>query len=188
MGRPRSIRASMTRLIRSISLIMTSAYSVPADLTSWRRSWAAPRMAPRGFLISWAMPSAMLPTAASRSPRRTSSSSCLTRERSRTTATAPASSPVGPGNGEAATLTPTVRPSGLTIWLSPSEWLSPVRTVSARRWTRRDPPPRISSRERPWTRRAERSINSSAAGFQRITRRERSTPTTPSGIPATRVS
>ena len=84
-GRPRSKRASITRLTRSISASMTVTCSRngPAPPSSSPSSWATPRIAPSGFRISCARASAICPSAESRSPRRTSASRARIRDRSR---------------------------------------------------------------------------------------------------------
>ena len=97
----------MTRLTRSISASTTVTCSRKglAPPSSSPSSCATPRIAPRGFRISCASASAIWPSAASRSPRRTSASRARIRDRSRSTATAPRSAPVGPWIGAVSTLT-----------------------------------------------------------------------------------
>ena len=72
-------------LLRSTSVYSPHRASSPS---SRFRSCTAPRMAPRGFRISWASPIAICPAAASVSPRRISASSWCRRVMSRMTATA----------------------------------------------------------------------------------------------------
>ena len=106
---------------------------------------------------------------------------------SRITATAASTSPLR-ASGAVTMLTCTGRPSPLSITASDSDRLSPVASVSPRWRTRDVSGGKISLSARPTVRRAERPSSDSAAGFQSITRRPSSTPTTASGRPARRLS
>jgi hypothetical protein len=132
-----------------------------------------------GFLISWARPAASVPSEASRSERRSWSSSSRTRETSRSTPTTPSSLPSAPRRGAVLISTASDCPPGRTrVSECPSR---PPReaSVSMRASATPGARARASVQKRPIASRANTPRSSSPAVLTVVIRPSRSRVITP---------